>query len=65
LKGEYGDRIEFTEVDFYQNSDLANRYGAPGHPTLVLTTPDGEAAWVRPGVSQREEIVKAFEAVLQ
>jgi hypothetical protein len=45
--------------------DTANRYGVPGHPTLVLTTPEGEGVWVRPGVSQREEIVEAFEEVLQ
>jgi hypothetical protein len=52
-------------VDFYMDPDMANRYQVPGHPTLVLTRPDGESAWVRPGVATREEIVEAFEEVLR
>ncbi len=65
MKGEYESRIEFTEIDYYDNDDLARKYGAVGHPTLVLTQPDGEAAWVRPGVSSREEIVEALEGALK
>ena len=45
--------------------DSANKYGVPGHPTLVLTKPDGEAAWVRPGIATREEIVEAFDDALR
>jgi thioredoxin-related protein len=65
LKGEYESRIEFKEIDYYDNSDLARQYGAVGHPTLVLTQSNGESAWVRPGVSSREEIVEAIEGVLK
>ena len=65
LKGEYGDRIDFKEVDFYDNPDLAQKYKAPGHPTLVVTRPDGTAVRVLPGVSERSEIESALKEALQ
>jgi thioredoxin-related protein len=65
LKGEYGDKIEFKEINFYDNRELANKYKAPGHPTLVITRPDGTAVKVLPGVSERSEIEQALKEALQ
>jgi thioredoxin-related protein len=52
-------------VDFYDNPDLAQQYKAPGHPTLVITRPDGTAVRVLPGVSERSEIESALKEALQ
>ena len=65
LKVEYSDRVEFEEVNFYENRELVTKYGAPGHPTLVITHPDGTAARVMPGVPDRSEIEDALNEVLQ
>ncbi len=65
LKGEYADKVEFREVDFYENRDMARKYNAPGHPTLVITKPDGTAVSVLPGVPSRETIVEALKKVTQ
>jgi thiol-disulfide isomerase/thioredoxin len=65
LKGEYSDRVEFQEVDFYANRDHARELGAPGHPTLVVLRPDGSTARVLPGVPTREEIVAVIDEALK
>jgi len=65
LKGEYGDKVEFKEINFYDNRELADKYKAPGHPTLVITRPDGTAVKVLPGVSERSEIEQALKEALQ
>jgi thioredoxin-related protein len=60
----YQDRVDFEEIDFYDNGEIARQYRAPGHPTLVVLRADGEVVRLLPGVSEEQVIVDALEDAL-
>ena len=57
--------MNFDEIDFYDNEEIARQYGAPGHPTLVVLRADGEVVRLLPGMSEEQVIVDALEDALQ
>ena len=63
LKGEYSDSVRFEEINFYENRDLAAKYGVSGHPSLVFTKPDGSRFRVLAGVPTEETIEQALKDV--
>jgi thioredoxin-related protein len=62
---QYADRVEYKTIDFYEQNDLARKYKAPGHPTLVFLKADGSVSQVLPGVSSKEDIESALNEALQ
>jgi thioredoxin 1 len=65
LKPEYGDRVEFEELDLYENRDVADKYDVLGHPTLVFLRADASLSSVIPGVPKEKEIRKALDQALR
>ena len=65
LMQEYDGRVQFEEFDFYEDRQVADKYRAPGHPTLVVLKPDGTVVQVLPGVVPKETVVAAIDQALQ
>lgn len=57
---ELGEKAKIVKVNVDENSDLAQKYGIRGIPTMIFFK-DGEAAKTLVGVQPKEEIKKTLE----
>jgi len=60
LKNEWGDRVNFEDIDVDNNSDIADSYQVRSLPTLVIENEQGVVERFV-GVTQGEKINTAFE----
>ncbi len=58
LSPEYGDKVEFLEIDVNQREDMAEKYDILSLPTLILLAPNGETVWRGSGMIDPAEIKK-------
>ena len=65
LQIEYGDRIAFKELNYYENRDLAAKYRAPGHPSLAFVDTQGKLTLLLAGVPEKATIEDALEDLLR
>lgn len=63
LEREFGDRVEFKKVDVDANPDMAMDYRVRSIPTLIIER-DGEVVKRYIGVTRKQELAGALEAVL-
>ncbi len=64
LQTQYGDRIDFKEINYYDNRDLAAKYRAPGHPSLAFVDGDGKLTLLLAGVPSKASIEDALQPLL-
>ena len=66
LEGEYGDRVAFAGVDYYNeaNEALVGQYRVPGHPTFVVLAPGGEVVGQFVGYTEEAALEGAIRQAL-
>lgn len=60
LEEDWGDRVDFQEIDVDENQDVANSYQVRSIPTIVVENDDGVVERFV-GVTQREDLEAALE----
>lgn len=60
LEEDWGDRVEFQEIDVDENQDIANSYQVRSIPTIVVENDDGVVERFV-GVTQRDDLEAALE----
>jgi thiol:disulfide interchange protein len=63
LQREYGERVAFAGVDYYNpsNRELSARYKVFGHPTFVVLNPEGEVVSQFTGFVEESELDAALQ----
>jgi thioredoxin-related protein len=64
LQAQYGDRIDFKEINFYENRDLAAKYRAQGHPSLAFVDGNNQMTMLLTGVPSKASIEDALQPLL-
>lgn len=60
LREDWGNSVEFQEIDVDENQDIANSYQVRSIPTIVIENDDGVVERFV-GVTQRDDLEAALE----
>lgn len=63
LEEEYGDTIDFDDVDVDEEQDVASQYGVRSIPTIVIEDDDGNPVERFVGLTDKDQIEEALEQV--
>lgn len=63
LDKTYGDKLDIINIDFEENTDLVEKYGVEGYPTMVMLK-NGEETERKEGLQQKPVLEKMFKEIV-
>lgn len=60
LKKEFGDKVEFVEINVDEQGDIAQKHGVMSIPTYIIEK-DGQEVGRRVGFTPKPEMVKLLQ----
>lgn len=66
LEETYGTQVKFVQLNAYEEGQDAFQAGNfPGHPAVVIFTPDGQEVWRGFGVMSEADLDSAIQKALK
>ncbi|MBZ0306539.1 MAG: hypothetical protein K8I82_10775 [Anaerolineae bacterium] len=66
LEETYGAQVKFVQLNAFEEGQAAFKAGDfPGHPVMVIFTPDGQEVWRGFGVISEADLDSALQKALQ
>ena len=65
LESDYGDKVEFTEVDISRDFATAEKYGVQATPTIVVIDRSGSVLDTLVGLPEESEVRGAIDTALR